>query len=328
LALLLLLHLMTPLTLTPHPCSLAPPSPQVQRYSCAALHALACRSTPLAQEVVRHDGVRLITKAMSTYRSDAAARLQASACGALAALVDRVGSVLGDLLDFSVPPLIEQTLEDFAICTEVGAVVFVCGGRALLTMGDTARPGSVRLSDTRLEEFAFKAADAGAKAADARADQASFVDIVCCEIFAALARERLHMLAAGELDFHHLLRAGGVARAARFVADTLQKQPDHYAVASVALSAATPLVQLHFVAHNAYAQPGDSSRRSGTTSTNAEGAISRNDLLTIGKLARQIFQRTLTIPDDLFILAVHGLAGKALTEVERCRSGISSLSLT
>ena len=60
----------------------------VQRHGCAALHALACRSTPLAEEVVRHDGVRLVTKAMSTYRTDSAARLQASARGALIATDD------------------------------------------------------------------------------------------------------------------------------------------------------------------------------------------------------------------------------------------------
>ena len=51
---------------------------------------------------MRHDGVRLVTKAMSTYRTDSAARLQASACGALAALADRVESVLGTTLEFSV----------------------------------------------------------------------------------------------------------------------------------------------------------------------------------------------------------------------------------
>ena len=80
----------------------------VQRHGCAALHALACRATPLAEEVVRHEGVRLLCKALSTYRSDSDARLQASACGALAALADRVDGAWATLIEFSVPPLIRQ----------------------------------------------------------------------------------------------------------------------------------------------------------------------------------------------------------------------------
>ena len=83
---------------------------EVQRHGCGALHALACRSTPLAHEVVRHEGVRLLVRAMSTYRSDVAARMQASVCGAFAALADRVDGCCATLVGFSVPRLIEQVL--------------------------------------------------------------------------------------------------------------------------------------------------------------------------------------------------------------------------
>ena len=52
----------------------------------------------------------LLCKAMSFFRTDQAARLQASACGALAALADRVDGCSTTLLEFSVPPLIEQVI--------------------------------------------------------------------------------------------------------------------------------------------------------------------------------------------------------------------------
>ena len=57
----------------------------VQRASAAALHCLAERAAVLAHAAVGHDAVRLLAKAMSTYRADGACRLQAP-CGYLAVI--------------------------------------------------------------------------------------------------------------------------------------------------------------------------------------------------------------------------------------------------
>ena len=65
----------------------------------------------------------------------------------------------------------------------------------------------------RLEELGFKAADVVARstaglAPSCPSHQASFVLTACCEIFAAVGRERLRTLADGDLDLTGLLRAG------------------------------------------------------------------------------------------------------------------------
>ena len=266
-------------------------------------------------------------------------RLAPQACGALAALADRVEAVLDMLLDFSVPPLIEQTLEDFATTTEGGAAVFVCGARALLTMAEDLPAGALRLTGMRLEELAFTAADVAIKGTIAlSADgasyqalhtrhQATFVLTACCEIFAALARERLRVLALSANSNEQLvalLKAGHVARAARLAADALAKHPSHLGVASAALQAVTSLVQLHFVSCNAW--PMGAGAGGPKAAGVPEGAISRTELQTLEKLARHTFLHTCNIPDDPFVLNLRALADRAILELERCRSGPSALS--
>ena len=236
---------------------------EMQWKGCAALHALACRATALAEAVVLHDGVRLVCKAMSTYRSEAAARLQASACGAIAALADHVTACRPALRDYSAAPLIGQTVADFASANDGGAAVFVCGVRALLTLSDLppsseALLGPSGLSGTlKLEELMWSAAQ--------RHSARPVVQGVCCEAIAAVTRERLRLAAAGALDLLGLHRAGTVPRAARFVSSALyasslyaSSQGRHAADAAAAeahrlelacpaLSAAQTLVQLHMV---------------------------------------------------------------------------------
>ena len=155
------------------------------------------------------------------------------------------------LLDFSVPPLIVQTLEDFATTTEGGAAVFVCGARALLTMAEDLPAGALCLTGTRLEELAFTAADVAIKgtmfmSADGASYQATFVLTACCEIFAALARERLRVLALSANSNEQLialLKAGHVARAARVAADALARYPRHLGLASAALQMASGILR-------------------------------------------------------------------------------------
>ena len=238
------------------------------------------------------------------------------------------------LLDFSVPPLIEQTLEDFATTTEGGAAVFVCGARALLTMAEDLPAGALRLTGMRLEELAFTAADVAIKgtmamSADGASYQATFVLTTCCEIFAALARERLRVLALSANSNEQLvalLKAGHVARAARLAADALAKHPSHLGVASAALQAVTSLVQLHFVSCNAW--PMGAGAGGPKAAGVPEGAISRTELQTLEKLARHTFLHTCNIPDDPFVLNLRALADRAILELERCRSGPSALSCT
>ena len=84
---------------------------------------------------------------MQTYRSDSAALMQASVCGAFAALADRVDGCCATLLDFSVHKLIEHTIADFLNESDGGAAVFVCGVRAILTLADVAPPRCGQLTD-------------------------------------------------------------------------------------------------------------------------------------------------------------------------------------
>lgn len=236
----------------------------VQWHGCAALHALAGRAPALAESVCRHHGVRLICKAMSTYRTDAAARLQASACAALAALADQVPSSRETLQSFSAGPLVTQTLADFLAPTDGGAAVFVCGARALLTMSELPPAAEPLLPPdggvSRLEELAFTAAQLHASR--------FVVKGVVCEIIVAVAWERLKLAAAGTLDLPRLVHSGSAARAARFVAATLAQHGTTTAgpapaegasgagsadalVVCAALTAAKGLAQLQHVAVSA-----------------------------------------------------------------------------
>ena len=53
------------------------PTFALQRHGCAALHGLSRQSRFIAEEVTRNGGVRLLCKAMRTFRSDSAAAMQA-----------------------------------------------------------------------------------------------------------------------------------------------------------------------------------------------------------------------------------------------------------
>ena len=226
---------------------------EVQWKGCAALHALACRATALAEVVFVHDGVRLICKAMSTYRAGGAARLQASACGAIAALADLVPSCRQALRDYSAAQLIGQTVADFASGTEGGAAVFVCGVRALLTLTDLPPASDALLGASglcgsiALEELMW--------AASQRHAGRVAVQGVSCEVVAALTRERLRLAAAGSLDVSALRRSDTVSMSARFVASALARhapdarsaQANRLDLTCPALSAAHALVNLHLV---------------------------------------------------------------------------------
>ena len=218
----------------------------VQWHGCSALHALGNRADALAEAIVRHEGVRLVCKAMSTYRNDAAARLHASACGVLAALADRAPSSRPLLSAFSAAPLIVQTLADFHTRTEGGAAVFVCGTRALLTLSDLPPSSELELTTTCLEDLASGATELhGGR---------PIVQGVACEALAALFRERLRLLAAGRLDLPALHRAAAAPRAARFVTGVLMEAhgaPIDADGAFAALSAAHALVQLQIAAGDA-----------------------------------------------------------------------------
>ena len=109
----------------------------VQMHGCAALHALARRSSLLAHEAVSKSGVQMVCKAMRTFRSNAA-RLQACGCAALAALVEAPGA-REHLQRCGGGQLLAQTLCEHLSDADSDAAVHICGWRAMLAL--LAPPG-------------------------------------------------------------------------------------------------------------------------------------------------------------------------------------------
>uniref|UniRef100_A0A7S2J002 Uncharacterized protein n=1 Tax=Haptolina brevifila TaxID=156173 RepID=A0A7S2J002_9EUKA len=85
-----------------------------------------------------------------------------------------------------------------------------------------------------------------------------FVRAACCEVLAAVARERLRLIAAGKLDSSSLRSTEeNTPRAARFLCNALARHAPDPEVTTAALGAITPLIQLHLLfmhAHSAAAE--------------------------------------------------------------------------
>ena len=109
----------------------------VQMHGCAALHALARRSSLLAHEAVSKNAVQITCKAMRTFRSNAA-RLQACGCAALAALVEAPGA-RDHLQRCGGGQLLAQTLCEHLSDADSDAAVHTCGWRAMIAL--LAPPG-------------------------------------------------------------------------------------------------------------------------------------------------------------------------------------------
>jgi hypothetical protein len=277
------------------------------QWQCAAtLHALACRSVTLAESVVRHDGVRLLCKAMSTYRSDTAARMQASVCGTIAALADHVPSCREQLASFSAGPLICQTLADFLSASDGGSAVFVCGARALLTLSDLPPASTALVGSSGLEELMWSAAALHTARPVAQG--------VCCEIVAALTRERLRLAADGVMDWNALHKAGSIPRAAKLVAGALAQHGAEHPldVACAAMAATRALLQLNLVASLA-------SRAASDGSTGGQQLVPASDLESLEvEVERAVAGASLDDP------MIPSLATSVREEFERCRHLVRS----
>lgn len=193
-------------------------------------------------------------------------------------------------------------MADFLNESEGGAAVFVCGARAMLTFSDvSSNLGGQRilLTHTRLEELLWQMEDHHLHVAR------GFVHAACCDILAAVARERVYLIASAQFDTTALRRAESTCpRAARFVCSALARHSGDPGVIIAALRAVTPLIQLQTVVRHSSAPVEASAaeiNRAATASRAPPSLISAADLQSLQLQIRR------TVEDCAAAIACHSI---------------------
>jgi len=193
----------------------------IQRCCCAVLHALSRRSALLAAEVTAARGAQLICRAMLTFRGGsgaAVARLQATACAALAAALE-TPFALAQVQAAGGVALLTNTVADYASDSEQDAAVQLCGWRAILGMLEAPNAGSADSADDSQVARASQVLAASTVKGELlpllwqsfRLHQARpVVQAACCEVLAFLLSEDAKRFHHGRADLLVVSdRAGG-----------------------------------------------------------------------------------------------------------------------